>query len=681
MIRLFFLPAWTAGFSLLILRCHAFQTRLTSSSYHCPVLEKRTQLASNIDGDGGVTSGLGLPFFASVAASTASEPGVATVTTRLPLGTLFDSRDYIFCTATNVRGYEWTSKETGQLFDDLCDVAVPSASSPNPQSRGDYELSQIVLVPMEWDRTALGIGNRYDVHDGQQRLVTLCLLLAALRESFREKGESDGTVEELTAMLNPPKARKDPVLRIELRKRDNDILRRILLPDLNEKRKLNLPTTVKDRKNLSLTNRRVLDNFELLLSSVTELSKDARLILLDFMLERVYLLVCVPETAMIARNIVLAQGKGMDNEPIDDFKGLVCFRYTRSEDDMYTTFDAWDDLATPPEDTETSKSVGRDMIAAACLLRATATMRNKIIKNDQVYALERWLRHDLVKNNYEGKHFFKRHVKPASLALKRFRDGDYDNFKWASKASDGLREKLVMRLRFLRRLTGGVGCTKELEFVILELLIRAGGAEGHKSLSLWRLDEYLHSIELAALWMIVETPSTAQRYKRCFDMLDAIDTDLLIDDIPEEEKSALLDGLSKREFGSTAGGRKIASAILERLNEYILTENNLDMMPDECLVQIEHVLPPKAGGKYWKEHWANSEENNELSHRLGNLVLLSHKIGARETRKGFDEKRARYEEEVWPLTRSLAKLDTWEKDELLEQQQVNEGLIKKAWGL
>ncbi len=46
-------------------------------------------------------------------------PQSATVTLRLPLGTLFDGRDYIFVTESNVRGYEWTEKETDILLDDL----------------------------------------------------------------------------------------------------------------------------------------------------------------------------------------------------------------------------------------------------------------------------------------------------------------------------------------------------------------------------------------------------------------------------------------------------------------------------------------------------------------------------------------------------------------------------------
>lgn len=284
-------------------------------------------LSASVDGG----SDMPLPFFASITEqSTTSEVvGSTTVTTRLPLGTLFDSRDYIFNAATNVRGYEWTLKETDELFDDLSDVSI-GEESPN-KHRGDYELSQIVLVPMEWDRSTYGLGARYDVHDGQQRLVTLCLLFAALRESFRnEKAPGvDETIEELTSMLNPPKVRKAPVLRIELRKRDNEMLQRILSPDLVDddegNRMLNIPPP-EDWKSLSLTNERILTNFNRLASRVSELTTEQRLSFLDYLIEHVYLLCCVPETATIARNIVMAQGKGMNTEPIDDFKGLVCFR-------------------------------------------------------------------------------------------------------------------------------------------------------------------------------------------------------------------------------------------------------------------------------------------------------------------------------------------------------------------
>ena len=83
----------------------------------------------------------------------------------------------------------------------------------------------------------------------------------------------------------------------------------------------------------------------------------------------------------------------MDNEPIDDFKGLVCFRYTLDENEMYRTFDHWDVLAadlpkkadgtngTLTSSTITNvkiQSVGRDVLSSACLLRASAALRTKI---------------------------------------------------------------------------------------------------------------------------------------------------------------------------------------------------------------------------------------------------------------------------------------------------------------
>ena len=96
----------------------------------------------------------------------------------------------------------------------------------------------------------------------------------------------------------------------------------------------------------------------------------------------------------------MSQGrKGMDNEPVDDFKGLVCFRYTLEECDMYDTFDSWDGLAAEPTSKEGGgiTSVGRDIISSACLLRASAALRTKIRSRggDEVYEWERWLRQEL----------------------------------------------------------------------------------------------------------------------------------------------------------------------------------------------------------------------------------------------------------------------------------------------
>ena len=248
--------------------------------------------------------------------------------------------------------------------------------SPSPTSTTDYELSQIVLVPTsDWDSNLLGLGNRYDVYDGQQRLVTLNLLLAGLRNAFQyeaaelltkssSQNTSDGnendsqsgssgsgggkravalaaTANEISGMLMPTKVRKENVMRITLRKRDNVLLQQILMGDHDDNDNddddddtttstttkttskqssyVNMTTkqTSQVLSNLSQANARILHNFIHISKRLTTLTTREQLRLLDYIVERVYLLVCIPETSRIARNIVMSQGrKGMDNEPI-----------------------------------------------------------------------------------------------------------------------------------------------------------------------------------------------------------------------------------------------------------------------------------------------------------------------------------------------------------------------------
>ena len=46
-----------------------------------------------------------------------------------------------------MRGYEWTTKETDELLDDLSDASLVKFDTSQ-----DYELNQIVLVPLDWDQ-------------------------------------------------------------------------------------------------------------------------------------------------------------------------------------------------------------------------------------------------------------------------------------------------------------------------------------------------------------------------------------------------------------------------------------------------------------------------------------------------------------------------------------------------
>ncbi|CAJ1946582.1 unnamed protein product [Cylindrotheca closterium] len=634
---------------------------------------------------------LPLPFFASSSATEKVKEGRASITDRLPIGKLFDSRDYIFNTASNVRGYEWTIKETEELVDDLLDAC--SGALAMGESRQDYELSQIVLIPMEWDQDALGLGSRYDVHDGQQRLVTLSLLFASMRERFQQLEGMEDTVTELAEMLKPPKTRKEEILRVEMNPRDNVILTNILSSNTNMVSKLANATT-QELSKLSTPNQRIVQNYNHIASRMQTLEKDELLELLDFIIEKVYLLVCVPESAAIARNIVMGQGKGKDHEIIDDFKGLVCYRYTPEEKEMYKAFDAWDAMSSSVIDLEAGV-VGRKTVSDACLMRATTSLKQKIASRKQLLALEQWLRKEMEAKSIVGSEFYNTEIQPASLVLGQFREGVLQPFGF-SKSGKIMKSwpSIELRLNFLREMIQGIPATKEVEMVVLDLGLRAGGGGGNKALTLDKVERYLGAAEQLVLYFALVRPTAREKYEKCFALLEAIDTEISrgssssgkLGVLNEDDTLAMYTAISLNSLGSNAAGKRLCLALLKRLNTSVLLQRDPEkangdsaeaIAPSACY--LEPVLPNKATKKGWGDVWPDKATRDVWTHRLGNQCLVSKPAPTKVIKLPFSEKKGRYAAELWPLTAKLCEREVWDDIAIKESSATIVGLMKSIW--
>jgi len=668
------------------------------------------------------------PFLSSASppAFDASQPTPqsATVTLRLPLGNLFDGRDYIFVTESNVRGYEWSQKQADILLDDFIDAALgnfggqidryesernqPSVQTKPPSMVTDYELSQIVLVPTnDWDSSLFGLGQRFDVYDGQQRLVTLNLLLAGLRDSFQCEADElceqypdemggkravalSATANEISNMLMPTKVRKESVLRITLRKRDNILLEKILMGEVDTQSYSNMTRREKTAllSSLSSANHRIISNFVHLSTRLMILSTRERLRLLDYIVERVHLLVCIPENPRIARNIVMSQiKKGLDNEPIDDFKGVICFRYTLEEDQMYRTFDEWEELAADPSKSNGDssgqiKSVGRNIISSACLLRASAALRAKIRSRggDEVYEWERWLRMELWQHNqqlsagrdqlpseWQGNHFFSERIKPASIALYKFRSRLWDEFAFMSKnMTKKEKDTTIARLNFLR----DIAATKEAEIVILELLLRLENEESDK-VSTRYLKEILPLVEKWSLWMALAKPSPMQRHARVFALVDLIDDTQTIEELglASEDLQSLQTYMEEYEFGLSAASKRLASSILKRLDAHITVGAMKNVSHNGVTVDMTQT------------EWENEEEQDDYELCIGNLALITSKRTPKKQKvdASWETKCKVYGAEPWALTRKLADSEEWNVNAIKSRQQEILTLMKEVF--
>jgi uncharacterized protein with ParB-like and HNH nuclease domain len=106
----------------------------------------------------------------------------------------------------NQREYAWTDREVKQLFQDF-------ARSIN---QGDYFLGTIVTIPR--------VNGALEVVDGQQRLATTAILLAAIRDYLKEMNE-EMLVESIDNefLTGIDRSKRERVARLKLNIDDNEL--------------------------------------------------------------------------------------------------------------------------------------------------------------------------------------------------------------------------------------------------------------------------------------------------------------------------------------------------------------------------------------------------------------------------------------------------------------------------
>jgi hypothetical protein len=142
----------------------------------------------------------------------------------LALGNLL-SAPYAFQVPSFQRPFSWTTKEAGQLLDDLT-VALEEQANVDDARRDGYFLGAMLLTepsPAAPLFAATGTIQRHDIIDGQQRLVTLTILLAVLRDVLAQRGTSlPAGLEDLIECRGAGGTRRQ--YRVELRGRERDFL-------------------------------------------------------------------------------------------------------------------------------------------------------------------------------------------------------------------------------------------------------------------------------------------------------------------------------------------------------------------------------------------------------------------------------------------------------------------------
>jgi len=125
----------------------------------------------------------------------------------------------------------------------------------------------------------------------------------------------------------------------------------------------------------------------------------------------------------------------------------------------------------------------------------------------------------------------------------------------------------------------------------------------------------------------------------------------------------------KKAFGiATVSKSYIARYYLRKLEESYRTTKELSPITNPEKVNLEHILPENP--KSLKEDWANFDENEHKSYyrRVGNLTLLDTKMNSDVKSGSFSSKKEIYSQSEIVITEKLSKLKTWTPTEIEKRQ-------------
>lgn len=499
------------------------------------------------------------------------------------------------------RAYVWGKDEISELIDD-----VNYASEHNPQ--GQYFLGSMVL--RKATRTIDGVSfEEYELLDGQQRLTTLMLILACIRDRVRDDQLQGACREMLYQEEN--KWRKIPGRsRIVYDIRDNvgAFIERYIKAD-NGSHSTDLPS-IAAGKNLSLAN--MAAGMQTIHASFDDVERFASADEFDrfvgYLLNNaLFIYVSTEDLDDAFRLFTILNNRGVPLSNSDILKaknlGAITDDKARGKWAEY-----WE---------EVEGEMGRDEFDRFLSLVRTIYVKDKA-------------REGLLKEFDERIYG----AKPPLLALgsdtfdavKAYKDA-YDEVILLDGLSAALGNAYRNRINVMRR---GLPSTDWIPPVL-------AWYRKFKEKKLLCLIERIDN-KFSADWIIQLTPN--QRISNMNDVLKAIEAAKTPDevltspvfDFDGKQLATLLDG--------AIYGRRFAKYILLRL-EYLLASHAAPLnLPDE--ISVEHILPqtPSTTSQWIKDFTPGERE--AWLHRLGNLMLLSRRKNASLGNLDFADKRTRY---------------------------------------
>lgn len=548
------------------------------------------------------------------------------------------SDEFLFTIPNYQRPYLWGEKETDKLLEDLID-ALGENDTVKISDIAPYFLGNVVLIKKSGKPEA-------EIIDGQQRLTTITILFAVLRELMN--------IDDLTKYICQPKDDFEGIParpRLLLRKRDQSFFAQYIQEKegIKELKNLDISAKSETEQNIAKNVLFLLDEIEKQLPTI---EKKQRLI--QFLLQQCYLVVVSTSDFDSAYKIFsVLNDRGLRLDVTDILKADIIGNITKSLDldeknqieDKYT--EIWEDK---------EEKLGRDnfkeLFTHLRMIRAKVKQQQKIIEELRIVFGEDF------KN---GESFINQILIPYS---DNFNNLLKCNFTFRSYSSE-----INQILKYLSRIDNFDWKSPALLFL-----------DKYKNDS-QQILKFLTDLERLAVGLMIQRININHRITRYADVLKAIENK---EDLYKEDSPLQLTQDEQIEIEKALNGniyqQKYNKYVLLRLDE--LLSDGIPDYDSYKIITIEHILPQNPNSD---SNWVKlfiPEERKKYVHCLGNLALLSHRKNPQAQNYDFLKKVEVYLNNpmaIFSLTIKAVNQKEWTPETIEKRQHEYVKKLKETW--
>ena len=538
---------------------------------------------------------------------------------------------YAFTIPAYQRPYAWERQQVEELLTDLAE-----AMEPRSRSDGFYFLGSVVLVKQHASPEARVI-------DGQQRLTTLTILFSVIRD----------LTEEVSVKLSRERFIKQAAdhdlglrekLRLQLRKKDQNFFEKNIQTTGST---ANLPPM----NGLQGSKARIVENASIIRERLLKMTEAERTELMRFLLQNCYLVVVEVPTDTAARRIfTVLNARGLDLTATDILKAELLERAGDEQEGILS--ERWEDLEI---------ALGRERFSDLFVHIRMIFERDKPRS-----ALETGFPEFVPTFRENANGFMDDILEPYADALNLAANDSELRSRFGNQAAN--------LIRSLNRLDNK-------DWLPPLLLCLRQAAEGKRD----DTPEIIFKLERLAYVLFVTRADVNTRMARYADVLETLDplgkiknrsTGL---ELGSDEAKALFTTLN----GPVYLASRVVKPLLLRL-EQASTDGAATY--DYPTITVEHVCPQTiAASSQWEDWFPQQEQHAELVHKIGNLVLLTHRKNASASNYDFDKKKTTYfvqgDSCAFTLTAEVREAKSWTPEDIETRQKIVLERLAKAWRL